>query len=62
MWVLRLLAVLTAIAVAVGVALYLLTGRRAYVQFAGRIFRFAVFVALLAFCLLILERVAVLAL
>ncbi len=60
MWILRLLTVLTAIAVAVGVALYLLTGRRAYLQFSGRVFRFAVFVALLAFFLLALERIAVL--
>lgn len=59
MWLLRLLAVLTLLAVIVGVAAYLLTRNRWYLQFSYRLFRYAVVVALLVFALLILERVAV---
>jgi hypothetical protein len=59
MWLLRLLAVLTGIAVAVGVALFLLTRDSRYLQFSWRLFRYAMFVALLFFALMILERVAV---
>lgn len=61
MWLLRLLAVLTLLAVIVGVAAYLLTRNRWYLQFSYRLFRYAVVVALLVFALLILERVAVIA-
>lgn len=59
MWVLRLLGILSAIAVAGGVLAYVLTGNAKYVQFAWRLFRYALFVALLMFALLILERVAI---
>jgi len=59
MWLLRLLAVLTLLSVAGGVAAFLLTRNRAYLQFSWRLFRYAVFIALLVFSLLILERVAV---
>ena len=59
MWLLRLLAVLTLLVVIIGVAAYLLTRNPWYLQFAYRLFRYAVFVALLVFALLILERVAV---
>ena len=59
MWLLRLLAVLTLLAVIVGVAAYLLTRNPWYLQFSYRLFRYAVIVALLVFALLILERVAV---
>ena len=61
MWLLRLLAVLTLLVVIVGVAAYLLTRNRWYLQFSFRLFRYAVFVALLVFALLILERVALIA-
>lgn len=61
MWLLRLLAVLTLLVVIVGVAAYLLTRNPWYLQFSFRLFRYAVFVALLVFALLILERVAVIA-
>ena len=61
MWLLRLLAVLTLLAVIVGVAAYLLTRNRWYLQFSYRLIRYAVVVALLVFALLILERVAVIA-
>jgi hypothetical protein len=59
MWLLRLLAVLTALSVAGGVGAYLLTRNTAYLYFALRLLRYAVVVALLVFALLILERVAV---
>ena len=59
MWLLRLLALLTGISVAGGVAAYLLTRNPRYLQFSWRLFRYAVIVALLVFALLILERVAV---
>lgn len=59
MWVLRLLAVLTLLSVAGSVVAFLLTRNRQYLQFAWRLFRYAVFIALLVFALLILERVAV---
>lgn len=59
MWLLRLMAVLTAIAVAGGVVAFLLTRNRAYLHFSWRLFRYALVVALLVFALLIVERVAV---
>ncbi len=59
MWLLRLLAVLTLLFVAVGVMAFLLTRNKNYLVFAWRLFRYAVFVALVVFGLLILERVAV---
>ncbi|WP_301102883.1 hypothetical protein [Propionivibrio sp.] len=59
MWLLRLLAVLTLIAVAGGVVCYLLTRNAKYLQLSWRLFRYALIVALLVFSLLILERVAV---
>lgn len=59
MWLLRLLAVLTVIAVAGGVAAFLLTKQQKYLRFAWRLFRYSLIVALLVFALMILERVAV---
>jgi hypothetical protein len=59
MWLLRLLAVLTVISVAAGVAVFLLTRDVRYLQFSWRLFRYALIVALLVFALMILERVAI---
>lgn len=59
MWLLRLMAILAALAVAGGVAAFFLTRNTKYLQFSWRVFRFMVIVALLVFALLILERVAV---
>ncbi|MCB1931312.1 hypothetical protein [Accumulibacter sp.] len=59
MWLLRLLAVLTAITIAAGVVLSLFTRDPRYLQFSWRVFRYSLIVALLVFALLILERVAV---
>jgi len=59
MWLLRLLGILTLLTVGGGVVAYLLTRNPKYLHFSWRVFRYAVIVALLAFALLILERVAV---
>lgn len=59
MWLLRLLGILTLIAVGGGFLAYLLTRNPKYLNFSWRVFRYAVVVALLVFALLILERVAV---
>lgn len=59
MWLLRLLAVLAGIAVAGGVAAFLLTRDAKYLQFSWRLFRYVLIVALLVFALMIVERVAV---
>lgn len=59
MLLLRLLGIITLIAVGSGVAAYLLTRNPKYLHFSWRVFRYALVVALLVFALLILERVAV---
>lgn len=59
MWFLRLLAILTLIAVAGGVASYFLTGNRKYLRFSFQLARYAIGVALAIFALLFLERMAV---
>ncbi|SDH80166.1 hypothetical protein [Propionivibrio dicarboxylicus] len=59
MWLLRLLAILTVIAVAGGVAASLLTGERKYLRFSFVLARYAIGVALAFFALLIIERVAI---
>jgi hypothetical protein len=59
MWLLRLLAVLTMISVAVGVVVFLFTRDTRYLQISWRMFRYALIVALLVFALMILERVAI---
>jgi hypothetical protein len=59
MWLLRLMGVLTVIAVAGGVVAFLLTRDQKYLQFSWRLFRYSLIVALLVFALLILERVAI---
>lgn len=59
MYVLRLLAVVLVIAIGAGLALAFLTGKRRYLDFSWRLFRYALVFALFVFALLILERVAV---
>jgi hypothetical protein len=59
MWLLRLLAVLTVLAVAGGVVIFVFTRDARYLQFSWRLFRYSLLVALLIFALLIIERVAV---
>ena len=60
MLVLRLVAVLVGIALAVYILLWLFTRNRKYLRFAFRVFQFAVFAALIVLALMALERVAVL--
>lgn len=59
MWLLRLLGVLTVVAILGGVLLALITRDQRYLHFSWRIFRYALIVALGVFALMILERVAV---
>ena len=59
MLLLRLLAILTLISVAGGVALYFLSGNRKYLRFSFQLTRYAIGVALAIFALLFLERVAI---
>lgn len=59
MFLLRILAILTVIAVGVGVVAYLATSNPKYIRFSWRVFRYALMLALLIFALLVLERVAV---
>lgn len=59
MWLLRLLALILAIAIVLGFAVGLLTGQRRYLQLSLKLLRFGVIVALFVFALLILERFAV---
>jgi hypothetical protein len=57
MFVLRLVGILVLIAVAGGVALYLLTRNRRYLTFAWRVFQFGLIFLLVFVTLYALERV-----
>ena len=59
MWLLRLLAVILVVAIGAGLLLYVMTGKRNYLGFAWRLFRYGIVFALIVFALMILERVAV---
>lgn len=54
---LRTLLILFAIAVAICVALYLVTGQRRFLGWAGLLFKLAVVAGLLFFVVLLLERI-----
>jgi len=56
---LRLIALLTVIAIAVGVVAWLLTGQRGYLALAFRIAQVALIVVLALFALLAFERLLV---
>lgn len=56
MLLLRLLGILVLLGVGAAVALFLLTRNARYLDWAWRIFRYALMVALLIFALLLLER------
>ena len=60
MLMLRLVAVLVAIALGVALVMWLFTRDRKYLRFAFRVFQFAVFAVLAVLALMALERVAVL--
>jgi hypothetical protein len=62
MWLMRILAVLTLISVAGGLAAFLLTRNPKYLHFSWRLFRYSLIVALLFFALMIVERTAIIAL
>ena len=59
MWLLRLLAVILVIAIGAGFLLYVFTGRRDYLAFSWRLFRYGIVFALIVFALMIVERIAV---
>ena len=59
MWLLRLLAVILVIAIGAGFLLYVFTGRRDYLTFSWRLFRYGIVFALIIFALMIVERIAV---
>jgi high-affinity Fe2+/Pb2+ permease len=59
MWLLRLLAVILVVAIGTGLLIYVITGNRNYLAFAGRLFRYGIVFALIIFALMIIERVAV---
>lgn len=56
MFILRLIALLTLVTVAGGFVAYLFTGERRYLQFAGRVLKYALIFALVLFALLAIER------
>lgn len=59
MWLLRLLAAILVIAIGVGLLLYVFTGRREYLSFSWRLFRYGIVFALLVFALMFVERLAI---
>lgn len=60
MFLLRIVGILTAIAIGVGILSYIFTGQRRYLSLAGRIAKYALIFALLLFALLAAERLLVL--
>ncbi len=58
MFVLRIVGMLTAIAIGAGIAAYLFTGERRYLGLAWRITRYALIFALVILSLFALQRVA----
>lgn len=60
MLLMRVAGLLTAIVVAGGIVLYLLTGDRKYLGLAGRVAKWALIFVLLVFALMFLERLIVL--
>lgn len=59
MWMLRLLAVISVIAIGVSLVAYAFSGRRIYLRFAWRVFSYAILFALLVFALMFVERLAI---
>ena len=60
MLVLRIVGLLTAIAIGSGILAFLFTREQRYLRFAGRIAKYALIFALLVLTLLVLERLIVL--
>lgn len=59
MWLLRLLAVVLVVVLGASFAVYVLTGKRAYLGFAWRLLRYAIAFALIVFALMFIERLAI---
>lgn len=59
MLLLRVVGVLTAIAIAAGIVAYLFSGEKRYLHLSGRIAKYALIVALAVLALMFLERVIV---
>lgn len=59
MLLLRIIGLLTAIALAVSVLLYMLSGERKYLSFAWRLFKYSLFVVVLILVLFASERLLV---
>jgi cytochrome bd-type quinol oxidase subunit 1 len=59
MLILRIIGVLTAIAIAAGIFAYLMTRERRYLALSARIAKYALIVALVILALMFLERVIV---
>lgn len=57
MFLLRIVGVLTAIAIGAGIVAYLFSGERRYLLLAGRIAKYALLVVLVVLALMFLERV-----
>lgn len=58
MLILRLIGLLTAIAIGAGILAYLFTGERRYLGLAGRLAKYALVFAFVVLALFALERVA----
>ena len=59
MWLLRLLAVILVLAIGAGLLIYVFTGKRNYLAFSWRLFKYGIFFALIVFALMVIERVAI---
>jgi len=59
MLLLRIIGLLAAIALAVSVLLYMLSGERKYLSFAWRVFKYSLFVVVLILVLFASERLLV---
>lgn len=59
MLLLRIVGILTAIAIGAGILAFLVTGNRSYLGLALRIFKYALIFALALFALLAFERLVV---
>lgn len=60
MLLLRIVGILTVIAIGAGIVAYLLTGQRDYLRLAGRIAKYALIFVLVLFALLAFERLIIL--
>lgn len=60
MLILRIVGLLTGIAIGAGIVAYLFTGDKRYLLLAGRITKYALIVVLVVLALMFLERVVVL--